>query len=213
MITKSLTFVLLGVMWFSPPASAFELTNSMTKDLEPIISVERDDTGVTVDYTFPGACQTEDDLYPGSFNLAIPGFGSNRNPGQAAWLMHWDSYEIPSGSQAQIEILAEESTFFNIAPTPLFENYGVPMQDCQQMQIVGVNEDNGILNVRYRILENDSKATVSVINLIDGDVKSKECNFQDNEVTFDMNGDSSGIYVIQLANGETVMDTQKVMLK
>lgn len=113
--------LLLGVMALamtSSQAMAFELTGSLDAHLDPVLEISRDDTGITVDYTFNGACQSEDDLYPGTFNFSIPGFGVNREPGEGAWLMRWDSFEIPDGCDATVNIILKETTdfFLNLAP-------------------------------------------------------------------------------------------------
>lgn len=106
----------VSVIVFS--ADAFELKESLSKDFEPVILIEKEDSGITVDYTFSGAMCTEDDLYPGSFNISLPGFGVNATPGEAAWLIHWDSFEIPEGYTHHVDVVTSESDIipFRLAP-------------------------------------------------------------------------------------------------
>lgn len=59
MKNERLVFLMLGMLGFSSPAAAFELTDLVTEELEPVISIDRDDSGVTVDYAFPGAALQE----------------------------------------------------------------------------------------------------------------------------------------------------------
>lgn len=111
-------WVIVGFAPTNLPAAAFEMTDTLGNQLDPILEISRDDSGITVDYTFPGACQTEDDLYPGTFNFAIPGFGVNREAGEGAWLMRWDSFEIPDGYDATVNVVTAETVDFpiNLAP-------------------------------------------------------------------------------------------------
>lgn len=115
---KSLSLAMLWIFGLSTPATAFDLVSSLTEDLEPVITMEKDDSGVTVNYTFPGAYCYEDDLYPDSFALDIPGFSANMTSGEAAWPIRWDTFEIPLGCEATVELLTIQTSEFQIKLAP-----------------------------------------------------------------------------------------------
>lgn len=75
-------------MTASPPLLAFDITDAVTEKLEPTLEVLRDENGITVNYTFPGAAMYEDDLYPGTYRFAIPGFGVNMASAEPALLIN-----------------------------------------------------------------------------------------------------------------------------
>ena len=99
-------------------AQAFELTSTPSESLTPVREIAPDENGVTVSYTFPGAVVTEDDLYPGTYHLDIPGFGVNMTPGEAEWPQRWDSFVIPQGCEASVELVSAstETRHFHLAP-------------------------------------------------------------------------------------------------
>lgn len=70
---KKFAIMTLALAGITQPLQAFEFTASMSEDLTPLVEISRDDSGITVDYTFPGAQKIADDLYPGTFKFAIPG--------------------------------------------------------------------------------------------------------------------------------------------
>lgn len=82
--------------------NAFEIKDSFSEKLRPSMSIERDDSGITVEISIKGAIQEEDDLFPGSFSLNIPGFGLNMTPEEPALPLRVDRYEIPIGMTADV---------------------------------------------------------------------------------------------------------------
>ena len=99
-------------------AQAFELVSTPSESLTPVREIVPDGEGVTVSYTFPGAVVSEDNLYPGTYRLDIPGFGVNMPPGEAAWPQRWDSFVIPQGCEASVELVSAstETRHFHLAP-------------------------------------------------------------------------------------------------
>lgn len=100
------------------PEHAFELLSSPAEDIMPIRDIVPGDNGVTVSYSFPGAVITEDDLYPDTYNVSIPGFGNNMEPGMPGWPQRWDSFVIPEGCDANFTLLSvtTETKQFHLAP-------------------------------------------------------------------------------------------------
>lgn len=90
---------------FSLGLNAFEIKDSFSEKLRPSMSIERDDSGITVEISIKGAIQEEDDLFPGSFSLNIPGFGLNMTSGEPALPLRVDRYEIPFGMTAEVQVL------------------------------------------------------------------------------------------------------------
>lgn len=101
-----LLVILCGLVMAAVPAYAFELLSSPTEDIMPIRDIVPGDNGVTVSYSFPGAVITEDDLYPDTYNVSIPGFGNNMEPGMPGWPQRWDSFVIPEGCDANVTLLS-----------------------------------------------------------------------------------------------------------
>lgn len=60
----------------------------------------------------------QDELFPESYNISIPGFTHNIKPGEPSWLCHWDTFEIPQGYTADVRLVNAESVTFdlNLAP-------------------------------------------------------------------------------------------------
>ncbi len=110
--------IICGLAIAALSAQAFVLVSTPSEDLTPVREIVPDDNGVTVSYTFPGATVTEDDLYPGTYHLGIPGFGINMTPGEAEWPQRWDSFVIPQGCEASVELLSAstETRQFHLAP-------------------------------------------------------------------------------------------------
>lgn len=125
---------------------AFELVNSYEDDLLPTKTVTANDSGVTVDYIFHGAVQIEDDLYSGTFNLSIPGFGVNMFSGEPAWLVHWDTFEIPSGCNVSVNLLIDNSIEIPICLAPAREAF-LDSEDSNYSRenVLPIKEFNGWL--------------------------------------------------------------------
>ena len=118
----SALIVICSLALSSMPAYSFRLESIPSEQLVPTRTINADGGGVTVTYTFPGAVVTEDDLYPGTFRLSIPGFGNNMNVTEASWPVRWDTFEIPEGCSAQVEILSSTETVENISLSPARED-------------------------------------------------------------------------------------------
>lgn len=139
-------------------AQAFELVSTPSESLTPVREIVPDGEGVTVSYTFPGAVVSEDNLYPGTYRLDIPGFGVNMTPGEAAWPQRWDSFVIPQGCDASVELLSAstETKHFDLAPArPDLPNSGNEVYSTDNVPPVtafsGLMPANNIDNGEIRI--------------------------------------------------------------
>lgn len=68
---------MVSLLLGSVGANAFRLVTDSIETIEPVVSIVPDDTGVSVEYIFPGAFIEEDDIFHGTYTLSIPGFGNN----------------------------------------------------------------------------------------------------------------------------------------
>ncbi len=73
----------------------------------PFRTVTPDENGVTVSYNLDGLRYEEDDLYPGSYRIDVPGFGHNTTLTEPAYPLRWDSFEIPEGCSASVSVVSE----------------------------------------------------------------------------------------------------------
>lgn len=100
----------------------------------------------------------------------------------------------------------------NIAPTPL-TNFMSSTQSEEAMRIDEISDNGGMLKVGYTIPEGCGTVTLSIRRISDGSMMTVECNPNEDAVYIDMQGQSKGIYLIELNNNGTIIDTQKIMLK
>ena len=91
---------------------------AQTKDCTPYRDVEIVDDGVIVTYRFRGAIHQQDPLYPDAKFWRIPGFGQNSIAGEPAYPFRWDTFAIPDGATAEVEMMESEytDTIFTLAP-------------------------------------------------------------------------------------------------
>ena len=102
------------------------LLNIVANDFAPYRNVETTDDGVIVTYRFRGGIHQQDPLYPNAKYWKIPGFGLNEESGKPSTLSRWDSFAVPDGANATVEVLDCEytDTAFVLAPArhALFES-------------------------------------------------------------------------------------------
>lgn len=92
-------------------------TNNYTNgiiDTRPTRNVEIVDDGVIVTYEFKGFTKQQDNLYPNSHIVKIDGFGLNASPGKPSLPIRWDSFIIPEGKKAKVDVIESQ-----IASIPL----------------------------------------------------------------------------------------------
>lgn len=87
----------------------------------PSRTVTKDDTGVTVSYILDGMRYVEDDLYPGSYRIDVPGFGHNMTLTEPVYPFRWDSFEIPEGCSASVSVVSETNTDMPLVLAPARE--------------------------------------------------------------------------------------------
>lgn len=94
------------------------LLNIGANDFIPYRNVETVNDGVIVTYRFRGGIHQQDPLYPNAKYWKIPGFGLNEESGKPSTLSRWDSFAIPNGANASVEMLECEytDTAFVLAP-------------------------------------------------------------------------------------------------
>lgn len=87
-------------------------------NLIPNRHVEITDNGIIVTYQFYGGVYQQDPLYPNAKFWKIPGFGLNEESGKPSTLLRWDSFAIPNGATAFVEMIDCEytDTIFTLAP-------------------------------------------------------------------------------------------------
>lgn len=110
-------FSLLSLFSVNAQQTYLFSTNSYVDGIQstiPTRNVKMVDDGVIVTYEFTGFTKEEDPLYPNSYQLKIDGFGQNSNEGEPALPVRWDSFIIPDGSNAIVEIIDSIPTFFSI---------------------------------------------------------------------------------------------------
>lgn len=107
-------FILIGLK--NP--YAFKLDSAPSESIIPIRAIEQEPNGVTVSYEFPGGVIIEDDLYPETKCIEIPGFGVNSTPGEPAWPFRIDSFEIPDGYEPELSIISSEWRSLDIVLSP-----------------------------------------------------------------------------------------------
>lgn len=92
--------------------------SSQAQEFAPSRSVEEMDDGVIVTYTFKGGMHAQDRLYPESKSWTIPSFGQNMRAGEPSVPVRWDTFSVPSGKVASVEILncTYADTSFVLAP-------------------------------------------------------------------------------------------------
>lgn len=102
------------------------LLNIVANDFVPYRNVETTDDGIIVTYRFRGGIHQQDPLYPNAKYWKIPGFGLNEESGKPSTLSRWDSFAVPDGANATVEVLESEytDTAFVLAPArhALFES-------------------------------------------------------------------------------------------
>ena len=118
-MARKLLFMFLMTALTSLPSAAFRLVDRASYDeIQPTQSISDDNDGVTVSYSFPGAVVMEDDLYPGTFSLDIPMLTTNAELGQAACPLGYDSFELPEGYTAEVELLGKNETILQLKLAP-----------------------------------------------------------------------------------------------
>ena len=91
---------------------------AQTRDCIPYRNVEIADDGVIVTYRFNGAIHQQDPLYSDAKFWKIPGFGQNSVAGEPAYPFRWDTFAIPDGATADVEMIESEynDTLFTLSP-------------------------------------------------------------------------------------------------
>lgn len=111
-----LTAFILSMNWLS--STAFKLVSEPSDSIIPSRSIELNPNGFTVTYKFEGAISISDELYKGCTRLDIPGFGLNSTAGEPAWPIRTDSFEIPDGCEASVEVISEKWDVLDISLSP-----------------------------------------------------------------------------------------------
>lgn len=83
-----------------------------SQDNMPIRNVELVDDGVIVTYRFPQIRQQECPSFPQSSYWKIPGFPLNDVEGEPAVPFHWDTFAVPEGATASVEVI--DSAFVDV---------------------------------------------------------------------------------------------------
>lgn len=117
MKTKTLLLI-LAFMAGCLHSDAFRLVSTPMDSIVPVRNIIQDETGVTVSYEFPGAVAVQDNLYPESVNISIPGFGQNTTLGEPAWPLRIDSFEIPEGCDAEVSVVSSQWTDLGVSLAP-----------------------------------------------------------------------------------------------
>lgn len=112
-------FLLTCIAWMSADVSAQIIQRDVGST--PSRTVMLDDTGVTVSYTLDGMRYVEDDLYPGSYRIDVPGFGHNMTLTEPVYPFRWDSFEIPEGCSASVSVVSEVSMDMPLVLAPARE--------------------------------------------------------------------------------------------
>ena len=112
-------FLLACIAWMSADVSAQIIQRDVGSP--PSRTVTLDDTGVTVSYTLDGMRYVEDDLYPGSYRIDVPGFGHNMTLTEPVYPFRWDSFEIPEGCSALVSVVSETSSDMPLVLAPARE--------------------------------------------------------------------------------------------
>lgn len=99
-------------------SDAFRLVSTPMDSIVPERNIIQDETGVTVSYEFHGAVAVQDNLYPASVNISIPGFGQNTTLGEPAWPLRIDSFEIPEGCDAEVSVVSSQWTDLGVSLAP-----------------------------------------------------------------------------------------------
>ena len=76
------------------------------------------DDGVLVTYRFSRAFLQTDPLFDGASAIKINGFGLSQNPGDPSIPMRWDSFVIPDGCKAQVELVSSSFSDFPMELSP-----------------------------------------------------------------------------------------------
>lgn len=112
-------FLLTCIAWMSADVSAQIIQRDVGST--PSRTVTLDDSGVTVSYTLDGMRYVEDDLYPGSYRIDVPGFGHNMTLTEPVYPFRWDSFEIPEGCSASVSVVSEVSMDMPLVLAPARE--------------------------------------------------------------------------------------------
>ena len=115
---KHLLIITIAFLTAFLQADAFKLQSTFSEDIMPERIIERDETGITVTYSFPGAVTVEDELYPEHVRLDIPMFGHHGDLEEPAWPVRGDSFEIPDGYEATVSVIEANWCNLDISVAP-----------------------------------------------------------------------------------------------
>ncbi len=107
--------ILLGA--FSQ-AYGFTWQTKVSSGIEPKTTISKDVDGISVTYTFPGAARQLDNLYTSSYRISIPGFCENMTPGEPAWLMKWDTFEVPEDNAVSVSVTSKSYKTYSMKLAP-----------------------------------------------------------------------------------------------
>ena len=207
-------------------AQAFELTSTPSESLAPVREILPDENGVTVSYTFPGAVVSEDDLYPGTFHLDIPGFGVNMTPVEAEWPQRWDSFVIPQGFEPSVELLSAstETRHFHLAPArpdlpnssdETYSRENVPPVTAFSGQMPAGNIERGDIKIyrqTYPLCKSYARE-ISIHSLDNAKYDIYDCKQNDDCIEINKIGQHNDIYIIDLIQNGIIVDSRKIILK
>lgn len=91
------------------------------KDILPIRTIDKVGNDLIVTYEFKNAYLKQDELYANTYWWNIDAFGFNETLTQPAVPLRTDRIEIPSATQAKLELIATEYSVFNCRLTPARE--------------------------------------------------------------------------------------------
>ncbi|MBR2153452.1 MAG: hypothetical protein IJ901_02385 [Bacteroidaceae bacterium] len=88
------------------------------QDHTPTRNVEITDDGVIVTYEFHGGIHQQDPLFPNAKFWKIPGFGLNEVASEPGYPMRWDTFAVPDGATASVEVIDSifSDTTFILSP-------------------------------------------------------------------------------------------------
>ena len=88
------------------------------QDTQPTRTVEEVDDGIIVTYQFSSFIKQPDPLFENQYFVKINGFGLNHSVGEPSTLQRWDSFVVPDGCKAQIELLESSYNNYNFKLSP-----------------------------------------------------------------------------------------------
>lgn len=120
------------------------LLSTMIKSTMPTRHVEEVEDGYIVNYTFTNAVIQNDKQFPSTIFWKVEGFGMNQTSGEPCTLRREDSFAIPDGCSAKVEVMDSVCRYFKYELTPArLPQFESSSDDYSQDNVVEIKQYEG----------------------------------------------------------------------